>query len=103
MKVLMKLAIVVLATGAACALADTPRSGAPAVPSSYAPQGQSRQRVYGAPIQPPIVKKSRARRRAHPAHTANYAAERKARAAAAQKAKANLEYRRAHPAVSNGP
>jgi hypothetical protein len=43
-----------------------PEAATPAKPSSFAPHPHSRKRVYGAPIQKPLVK-SHTRHRPHPA------------------------------------
>lgn len=61
-------------------------------------------RVYGSPIQPPIVKKRAGKRNTAKgvAASTDSAAKRKAHAEAQRKARANLEYRRANPA-SAGP
>jgi hypothetical protein len=50
--------------GPCSAPADDPRP--PAKPSSLAPRGSSHKRVYGAPIQKPIVSRTRHRRHAPP-------------------------------------
>ena len=61
-------------------------------------------RVYGAPIQPPIVKKVVGKRSHAPkAGSTSTTAKRKANAVAARKAKVDLQYRREHPASADGP
>ena len=59
-------------------------------------------RVYGTPIQPPIVKK-RTGKRTPATSTADAAARRKAAADAKRRAQADLARRRAHPASADGP
>jgi len=74
--------------------------------SKHASPPQARKpKAYGAPIQPPIVKK-RAPKKTKAngvASTGNAAAKHKSNAEAARKAKADLEWRRAHPASADGP
>lgn len=98
---------------AALALAvvePVPARGAPdgreAAPKKHTPPRTAKPpRVYGTPIQPPIVKKRAGKRTtAHGASTKQSAAKHKAaNAAAARRAKADLEARRAHPASADGP
>jgi hypothetical protein len=68
---------------------------------------QARQpKVYGTPIQPPIVKKRAPRKTKATAATSTSkpdAAKRKSNAEAARKAKADLQWRREHPASADGP
>jgi hypothetical protein len=62
-------------------------------------------KAYGTPIQPPIVKK-RAPKKPKVngvASTKPTATKHKTNADAARKAKADLEWRRAHPASADGP
>jgi hypothetical protein len=75
--------------------------------SKHASPPQARKpKVYGAPIQPPIVKKRvpKKTKATGVAGTNNAAAaKRKSNAEAVRKAKADLEWRRAHPASADGP
>jgi hypothetical protein len=74
---------------------------APKAHEHKAPQAK-KPRVYGTPIQPPIVKK-RVGKRTPATSTADAAAKRKAAAAAKRRAQADLARRRAHPASADGP
>lgn len=83
---------------------DKPQSHAKSPPSKagkHASPQARKPKVYGTPIQPPIVKKKAGKRTKPTAMDAE--AKRKADAAAARKAKADLEYRRQNPASANGP
>ena len=99
MKTLRRTLIVLAATCLVPVLASPPPPPH-AKPSSYAPGKPNPSRIYGTPIQPPIVRKSRVPRKGAHAAPKPTEAQRKARAAtAARKAKANQEYRRAHPSA----
>src|SRR5689334_23020548 len=74
---------------------------APATHQHKAPQAK-KPRVYGTPIQPPIVKK-RVSKRTPGASAADAEARRKAAAEAKRRAQADLARRRAHPASADGP
>jgi hypothetical protein len=83
------------------------KPAAPSKSSKHASPPQAKKpKVYGAPIQPPIVKK-RAPRKTKATGVASTSdaavAKRKAHAEAARKAQADLEWRRAHPASADGP
>jgi hypothetical protein len=90
------------------ALAQPAFAGGKGAPSSK-PKPQTTQRhheprVYGSPIQPPIVKKVRGKRNhAQKVAAPQSAAQKKAHAAAVRKRQANEEYRRQHPASADGP
>jgi hypothetical protein len=94
---------VLLVAGAQPAFAGKP------APESSQPKSKThtakrhaKPRAYGAPIQPPIVKKARTKRgHAHAVKSAE--AQRKTRAAAVRRRKANEEYRRQHPASADPP
>lgn len=77
-------------------------AGSPPKPKAASAQPHRAPKVYGAPIQPPIIQKVRTKRRANTPASAKTttAAQKKAHADAARRAQANLDYRRAHPAVS---
>ncbi len=76
--------------------------GAP--PSKPRPHAAHQPRVYGTPIQAPIVRKAHGKRSHSQKVTApDTAAQKKAHAAAVRKRKANEEYRHQHPASADGP
>lgn len=70
--------------------------GTSSKPKAHAEKQHKKTRVYGTPIQPPIVKKVRTKR-GHANQASKAETERKAKAAAARR-RANEAYRRANPA-----
>ena len=102
----MKLLIASVAAALVLATAQPALAGDKGAPSSkpHTTQKHHQPRVYGSPIQPPIVKKGRAKRHhAQKAGAAETDAQKKAHAAAVRKRKANEEYRHQHPASADGP
>lgn len=103
-------AALILIGAQSASAADSPRGTAAHSPKSQssksgkhaAPQAR-KPKVYGTPIQPPIVQKRASKKTSKPVSAANAAAKKKANAAAARKAQADLEYRRQNPASANGP
>ena len=74
-------------------------------PAHASPPQAKQPRAYGTPIQPPIVKKRAPKKtKANGVATAkSTTAKHKSNAEAARKAKADLAWRRAHPASADGP
>jgi hypothetical protein len=84
---------------------STARQAAPQTsqPQKHKARRQSaKPRVYGTPIQPPIMKK-RGLKRTGAANATDPTARRKAAAAKARRSEADLARRRANPAAANGP
>jgi hypothetical protein len=95
-------AALVLATAQPALAGD--KGAPPSKPKPHTTQKHHQPRVYGTPIQPPIVKKARGKRNhAQKVGAPETAAQKKAHAAAVRKRKANEEYRRQHPASADGP
>jgi hypothetical protein len=80
------------------------RKAAPQAPKAQKAKMRqaAKPRVYGTPIQPPIMKK-RAGKRTGAVAAADPVAKKKAATAAKRRAQADLERRRANPAAANGP
>lgn len=94
-------AVLMLAIGQPVLAGD--KGSTPSKPKAHTTQRHKQPRVYGTPIQPPIVKARGKRNHAHKSAKADTPAQKKARANATRKRRANEEYRRQHPAAADGP
>jgi hypothetical protein len=95
-------AALVLATAQPALAGD--KGAPPSKPQPHTTQRHHQPRVYGAPIQPPLVTRVRGKRtHAQKVGAPETAAQKKAHVAAVRKRKANEEYRREHPASADGP
>ena len=97
--------ILVVAEGAPTRASSSCEAAAKSTKHASPPQAK-KPKAYGTPIQPPIVKKRAPKKTKATGVTSAHhtvATKRKPNPDAARKAKADLEWRRAHPASADGP